>query len=257
LIDFDDYLRFIMQVKVLFFATLKDIAGIKKATITIASDDATSATLDEVRQAILDTYPQLEANLASALAAVNEEFAFDGQTVQDGDQVAFFPPVSGGDGQTSNVERPEVFRLPYEPIDHDELIEAISTPEAGAVVFLSGLVRGTTQKEGHIPQTEYLEYEAYESMALAKMQQVAREIREQYPDVLGIAMVQRLGKLAVGDNTVLIACSSAHRDSGCFEAARYGIDRLKEIVPVWKKEVGPDGQSWVEGDYQPTPDDKA
>jgi molybdopterin synthase catalytic subunit len=127
------------------------------------------------------------------------------------------------------------FACPTKPIDHDELIEAISTPEAGAVVFFSGLVRGTTQKEGHIPQTEYLEYEAYESMALAKMQQVAREIREQYPDVLGIAMVQRLGKLAVGDNTVLIACSSAHRDSGCFEAARYGIDRLKEIVPVWKK----------------------
>jgi len=108
-----------------------------------------------------------------------------------------------------------------------------------------------------MPETEFLEYEAYEPMAIAKMKQVAQEIREQFPKVQGIAMAQRLGKLAVGQNTVLIACSSAHRTDGCFEAARYGIDRLKEIVPVWKKEVGPDGAMWVEGDYVPDESDKA
>ena len=102
-----------------------------------------------------------------------------------------------------------------------------------------------------------LEYEAYEPMALAKMHQVAAEIREQWPLVQGIAIVQRVGKLAIGQNTILIACSSGHRDQGCFEAARYGIDRLKEIVPVWKKEIRPDGQSWVEGHYMPTPDDRS
>ena len=93
-------------------------------------------------------------------------------------------------------------------------------------------------------------------MALAKMRQVAAEIREQWPKVQGIAIAQRLGLLEVGQNTVLIACSSAHRDDGCFEAARYGIDRLKEIVPVWKKEISPDGESWIEGDYHPSPEDR-
>jgi molybdopterin synthase catalytic subunit len=88
------------------------------------------------------------------------------------------------------------------------------------------------------------------------MKQVAQEIRQRWPLVQGIAIAQRIGKLQVGQNTVLIACSSGHRDEGCFEAARYGIDRLKEIVPVWKKEVGPAGETWIEGEYRPNPDDR-
>ena len=89
-----------------------------------------------------------------------------------------------------------------------------------------------------------------------KMRQVAGEIRECWPRVVGIAIAQRVGRLHVGENTVLIACSAPHRDDGCFEAARYGIDRLKEIVPVWKKELGVDGQAWIEGDYQPSVADR-
>ena len=92
-------------------------------------------------------------------------------------------------------------------------------------------------------------------MALAKMKQVAAEIRARWAMVEGIAIIQRIGVLKVGDNTVLCACSSPHRDDGCFEAARYGIDRLKEIVPVWKKEVGVGGETWIEGDYRPSPVD--
>src|SRR6185436_4457525 len=113
-----------------------------------------------------------------------------------------------------------------------------------------------TNAERHLTETSRLEYGAYEPMAVAKMRQVAAEIREQWPLVQGIAIVQRVGALAVGEPTVLIACASAHRDQGCFEAARYGIDRLKEIVPVWKKEVGPDGTQWIEGPYKPTPEDR-
>jgi molybdopterin synthase catalytic subunit len=93
-------------------------------------------------------------------------------------------------------------------------------------------------------------------MAEAKMKQVADEIRAQWPTVEGIAIVQRIGPLDPGTPTVLIACSAAHRDTGVFEAARYGIDRLKEIVPVWKKEIGPNGEEWVEGEYVPKPEDK-
>ncbi len=118
------------------------------------------------------------------------------------------------------------------------------------------MVRGYTKGEkSHI--TEYLVYEAYKSMAELKLQQVIDEIRNQWPTVEGIAIIQRIGHLVPGDPTVVIACSSAHRDTGVFEATRYGIDRLKEIVPVWKKEVGPDGELWVEGEYRPNINDKS
>src|SRR5439155_1294872 len=123
----------------------------------------------------------------------------------------------------------------------------ITSPETGAVCIFSGAVRGQTKVGADKLETTRLEYEAYEPMAVVKMQQVAAEIRERWPLVQGIAIVQRIGRLEVGEPTVLIACAAGHRDQGCFEAARYGIDRLKEIVPVWKKEVRPDGSSWVEG----------
>jgi molybdopterin synthase catalytic subunit len=93
-------------------------------------------------------------------------------------------------------------------------------------------------------------------MAREKMEQVAREIRDRWPMVEGVAIVQRLGHLDPGTPTVLIACTAAHRDEGVFEAARYGIDRLKQIVPIWKKEVGSGGETWVEGDYRPAPADR-
>jgi molybdopterin synthase catalytic subunit len=111
-------------------------------------------------------------------------------------------------------------------------------------------VRGVTTR-GQVHKTLYLEYEAYKPMAEAKMRQVAEEIRSRWPSVEGIAIVQRIGRLDAGTPTVLIACTAPHRDTGVFEAARYGIDRLKEIVPVWKKEVGLQGEEWVEGEYIP------
>jgi molybdopterin synthase catalytic subunit len=118
------------------------------------------------------------------------------------------------------------------------------------------MVRGVT-KRGDAHETVYLEYEAYIPMAEAKMKQVTDEIREKWNSVEGIAIVQRIGRLDPMTPTVLIACTAAHRDTGVFEAARYGIDRLKEIVPVWKKEVGPDGEEWIEGEYLPSEKDKA
>jgi molybdopterin synthase catalytic subunit len=119
------------------------------------------------------------------------------------------------------------------------------------VCTFTGTVRGVSADH----ETAQLHYEAYTPMAEAKMKQVAAEIRERWPAVQGIAIVQRVGRLNVGEFTVLIAVSAGHRDQGVFEAARYGIDRLKEIVPVWKKEIGPGGEQWVEGHYRPTSSD--
>lgn len=142
---------------------------------------------------------------------------------------------------------PTITLITSEPLDQDDLLARITLPTTGAAAVFTGLVRGVTSR-GAPHQTAYLEYEAYQPMAEEMMRQVADEIRARWPAVEGIAIVQRIGRLYPGTPTVLIACTAAHRDTGVFEAARYGIDRLKEIVPVWKKEVGPDGEFWVEGE---------
>ncbi|MBN8593676.1 MAG: molybdenum cofactor biosynthesis protein MoaE [Anaerolineae bacterium] len=238
-----------MQVTVLFFATLKDLAGFASVILEFRRDEISVADL---REELSSRFPQITPNLRVAIAAVNEEFAFPEDAVKDKDIVAFFPPVSGGDGLY-----PEIYRLADSPVDMDKLIAAITVPETGAVCLFSGMVRGQTTRGGQASQTKFLEYEAYEPMAIARMKQVASEIRNQWPLVQGIAIVQRVGRLEVGQNTILIACSAGHRDEGCFEAARFGIDRLKEIVPVWKKDIRPDREVWVEGHYIPGPQDRS
>lgn len=147
---------------------------------------------------------------------------------------------------------PTIFSVTEEEIDLNRLLAQITSPSTGAAALFTGMVRGVTAREP-VHETVYLDYEAYTPMAESKMRQVAEEIRARWPSVEGIAIVQRIGRLYPQTPTVLIACTAAHRDTGVFEAARYGIDRLKEIVPIWKKEVGADGESWVEGDYVPGP----
>ena len=148
------------------------------------------------------------------------------------------------------MEFPTIFSISEDEIDLNDLLAQITLTSTGAAAIFAGMVRGqTTRGDSH--ETEFLEYEAYIPMAELKMKQVAEEIRAKWPVVEGIAIVQRIGKLYPKTPTVLIACTAAHRDTGVFEAARYGIDRLKEIVPIWKKEVSPNGEFWVEGDYIP------
>jgi molybdopterin synthase catalytic subunit len=147
---------------------------------------------------------------------------------------------------------PTIFSITEDEIDLNDLLAKITLTSTGAAAIFTGMVRGETRR-GEAHDTDYLEYEAYIPMAEAKMKQVAHEIRAKWSVIEGIAIVQRIGKLYPKTPTVLIACTAAHRDTGVFEAARYGIDRLKEIVPIWKKEVSPDGQFWVEGEYTPKP----
>lgn len=145
---------------------------------------------------------------------------------------------------------PTIYSITEAELDLNALAAQITLPSTGAIAIFTGIVRGvTSRQDAH--ETDYLEYEAYVPMAEEKMRQVAGEIRARWPAVEGIAIVQRIGRLLPKTPTVLIACSAAHRDTGVFEAARYGIDRLKEIVPIWKKEVSSRGEQWVEGDYIP------
>jgi molybdopterin synthase catalytic subunit len=145
---------------------------------------------------------------------------------------------------------PTVYSITEDEIDINELLKQISLTSTGAAAIFTGMVRGVTTRD-NVHETAHLEYESYKPMAEAKMKQVADEIRERWGTVEGIAIVQRIGRLYPRTPTVLIACTSAHRDTGVFDAARYGIDRLKEIVPVWKKEVGPEGNTWMVGNYIP------
>jgi MoaE-MoaD fusion protein len=231
-----------MKITVLFFATLKERAGAPRAELEL-EDGASVANL---KAALAARFPALTPSLPTCLVSINRSFAFPEEQIPAGAEVALFPPVSGG------AELPTILRISASPIDLDELVAQVTLPSTGAVGIFTGMVRGETQRGvGH--KTHWLEYEAYERMAEEKMGQVAAEIRERFPAVEGIAIVQRLGRLMPGTPTVLIACSAAHRDTGVFEAARYGIDRLKEIVPVWKKEVTPEGEEWVEGEYHPGP----
>lgn len=146
---------------------------------------------------------------------------------------------------------PTITLITEDELDLNDLLKQIVLSSDGAVAMFTGFVRGVTNRD-HPRETNYLEYEAYQPMAQAIMQQVADEIRARWNTIEGIAIVQRISRLYPCTPTVVIACASPHRDTGVFDAVHYGIDRLKQIVPVWKKEVGQNGEEWVEGDYLPT-----
>lgn len=152
------------------------------------------------------------------------------------------------------MDFPTIISLTESELDLDAVLAKITLPTTGAAAFFTGIVRRKTNRDD-AHETLYLDYEGYQPMAEIKMQQIAEEIRKKWPTIEGIAIIQRIGSLYPGTPTTLIACTSAHRNTGVFEAARYGIDRLKEIVPVWKKEIGPQGEEWVEGHYHPKPDE--
>ncbi len=237
-----------MEITVRLFATLKDSAGRGRVTTRVAEP----ASVESLLQALARDFPMLAPGLPTAVVAVNRVFAERETPVQAGDEVAIFPPVSGGNAA---YPHPVYFSLAAEPPDLAAIHRHLAGPDVGAIVTFSGTVRGQTARDGLPPETISLEYEAYEEMALERMGQIAREIWAAWPRVKGVAIVQRIGTLTVGDATTLVACAAGHRDEGAFEAARYGIDRLKEIVPVWKKEISRDHQVWVEGVYQPGPAD--
>ncbi len=233
-----------MELEIRLYATLRDKVG--KARISLAFEEG--KTVKELVLAVKDQYPMMSEGVDSAVVSVNRAFATFDTPINEGDEIAMFPPVSGG----SDFPHPTYFALAEEAPDLNEINRALVRPDVGAIVTFAGAVRGETNRDGMPPQTIELEYESYSEMALERMGQIAHEIWEKFPDVKGVAIIQRVGRLAVSDATTLVACAAGHRDQGAFEAARYGIDRLKEIVPVWKKEISHDDSVWVEGSYVPT-----
>lgn len=223
-----------MRVTVKLFARLREVVGSGELLHEVEE----GATLGDLLRALYAQFPELQALASRTFVALNHQLAPPSSPLHDGDEVALFPPVSGGAGYVG---------ITRDSLDIESIIRSVIQPGTGAVATFVGSVRNVS----HGREVLYLEYEAYEPMASNMLHRIVTEIRARWPRVAEVAIVQRVGRLEVGDVAVVIAVSGAHRDDGCFEACRYAIERLKQIVPIWKKEVGPDGAVWVEGDYLP------
>jgi molybdopterin synthase catalytic subunit len=232
-----------MQVRVLFFGILKDLVGQASDALTLPDD----STLAAVR---LHYEPSIPRELMASLAmSVNQEYATPDAKLRQGDEIALLPPVSGGcvqgEAGGNGGRRPHVAMVSG-VIDTSSLLKAIRQPEDGAAVVFEGIVRNHTRGR----RTLYLDYEAYEEMALKQMEELAERALEDFK-VRDVVMVHRFGRLEIGETSVLIAVVSAHR-AAAFDACRWLIDTLKRTVPIWKKEYFEDGAVWADG--EPFPD---
>ena len=240
-----------MTVKVLFFGQLKDVTGRAEDRLELAE----GARLDGVFRHYSERFPKLGAMARSIVMARNHEFAALSSPIADGDEIAFLPPVSGGSASgpsgawTHEISDPEghFFALTRQPIDSRALADRMRRDEDGAVIVFEGVVRNNSKGRA----TLFLDYECYEAMAIRKIAEIGREIAASMP-IGHIAMVHRLGKMEIGEASVSIVVSSPHRKPA-FDAALEGINRLKKLVPIWKKEHFADGEVWVEGEW----DDRA
>jgi molybdopterin synthase catalytic subunit len=233
-----------MQVRVRLFANLRDLVGAD----VVEDFDTPSVTVRALRGRLGASHPALAPHLARAAVAVNEEYVTgEDVEVREGDTVALIPPISGGTWDGMN-ETP-MFLVTRGRLRPDALRDAVLTPASGAAVIFEGVVRN--HHEGHAVLR--LEYEAYEEMAERQLRNVAAEVIAQYAarEVHRIAIHHRIGLLDVGETSLVVAVSAAHRQDA-FEAALRAVDRVKETVPVWKKEWGPDGAEWQEG-IEPKP----
>jgi MoaE-MoaD fusion protein len=228
-----------MRVRVLFFGQLKDITGVAQEDAELSD----GARVEDLFERYGRRFPKLAEFRASIAASVNQEYSGWRAPLETGDEVAFLPPVSGGQGggQQAAIEE-DIFQLVREPIRPRDIVEGLKAPEDGALVVFDGFVRNNF-KGG---KTLYLEYEAYEPMAYAKMREIGAEIRTRF-SIHRLAIIHRLGRLEIGETSVWIAVSSAHRGVA-FDACRYAIDTLKRAVPIWKKEYFAGGAVWADGE---------
>ncbi len=223
-----------MRVRVLFFGVLRDGFGTPEQVLDLPDGTRTAELLHRLREAADPSLRELWPRLA---LAVNREYARADRILEPDDEVALLPPVSGGSG----LERVALTR---EPLHHEAAAVLKQGPD-GAFVLFDGVVRDNTRGR----QTEYLLYEAYEAMALDQMRALREEALQRFA-VRDVLLHHRLGRLCIGETSVLIAVASAHRGAA-FECCRWLIDTLKKTVPVWKKEYFVDGAVWADGEPFP------
>jgi len=225
----------IMQIRVLFFGLLKDVAGMAHDSVSLPE----GSTLADLLVYYEARIPRLKALLPSLALSVNQQYASVDVALSANDEIALLPPVSGG---ASRSEHTAIVRT---PIDTQGVLDKIKQPEDGAAAVFEGVGRNNTRGR----KTLYLDYEAYEEMALKQMEELAAEALAQFR-VRDVAIVHRLGRLEIGETSVLIVAVSAHRGAA-FDACRWLIDTLKRTVPIWKKEHFVDGAVWADGEPFP------
>jgi MoaE-MoaD fusion protein len=236
-----------MRVRILFFGILKDLAGASDQAIDLPE----GATVADLLAVCEKKIPRLKESRASLAVAVNQHYASSDTKLQANDEVALLPPVSGGSGKVSlGSGKPETgsrAKIVRERIDIDtqKVVDGLKRGEDGAVVVFEGIVRNQTRGR----KTLYLNYEAYEEMALRQMEELAQQATKQF-QIRDAAMIHRLGRLEIGETSVLIVVVSAHR-AAAFDACRWLIDTLKKTVPIWKKEYFEDGAVWADGEPFP------
>ena len=227
-------------IRVLFFGMLRDLTGLPEERLEVES----GTTVGGVFAQYSERFPRLGEMSRSIVLAANEQFAAPDHVLSDEDEVAFLPPVSGGAGPWTRVVEEEAghfFALTHEPIDTTALTRRLAQGIDGAIVTFEGIVRNNSNGR----DTLFLDYECYEGMAIQVMARIGREVAARH-EISRIGMVHRLGRMEIGEASVAIAVASPHRQAA-FDAAREAIDRLKKLVPIWKKEHFTDGEVWVEG----------
>jgi molybdopterin synthase catalytic subunit len=237
-----------MKLQIQLFAGLADLLGTPVLEVPLEQESITAGTLKEL---LTKQFPNAAQTLGSCFFAVNQAYADDEANLTAADEIALIPPVSGGQGEAGSLSLPkdEHFTLTNEPIDVSTVTAKVITPNHGASLAFVGTTREFTYGQ----RTVLLEYEAYRPMALKTMAQIGREIDDKWPGAL-CAISHRLGRVGIGEISVVIAVSSPHR-AICYEASRYAIERLKQIVPIWKKEIWEDGSEWKgsqTGPWNPT-----
>lgn len=241
-----------MKVRVLFFGILKDVVGRDADALSLAD----GATVRDLMAHYSEQSPRLQEHLRSVAVSVNQEFASIAAPLSDGDEIALLPPVSGGSGPSAGGPsfRPvlaedgkdePLIRIVRDRIASHDIVPPLERPEDGAIVIFDGVVRNHSRGR----RTLYLEYESYEEMAKKQLRELAAQATAKF-DVRTLAIVHRLGRIEIGESSVLIAVYSAHR-AAAFEACRFLIDRLKQTVPIWKKEYFEDGAVWADGEPFP------
>ena len=202
------------------------------------------ATIGDLLTQLEATYPRMKDYRPVVLTAVNEDYVDQRAQIRDGDEVAIFPPVSGGEVQSEAmvINRPgEIYQITRDPIDAQKVARQMLRGEDGAICIFEGVVRNNSKRK----RTLYLVYEAYETMALKKLEEIGIFVRQAW-EIDGVALVHRLGHLDIGATSVAVIITSPHRRPA-FDACHYAIDKLKKVVPIWKKEFFEDGEVWVEG----------
>jgi MoaE-MoaD fusion protein len=223
-----------IAVHIRYFARLREQAGVEAEVVELPQ----GSTAADVYAALRRMHPELEPNRDAVRPALNQEFADWDAVAGDGDELAFIPPVSGGAANAVGV----MFEVTTEPLDARRLEKAVSHSRAGAICTFTGIVRDSSRGRS----VTHLEYEAFAEMATTQMRRIADEIGQKWPEAR-VAMMHRTGRLEIGEASVVVSVSAPHR-AEAIEACRWGIDRLKESVPIWKKEHASDGTFWIEGD---------